>query len=69
MFVQIKGSNNILADAISRLKTLDIYKEPSDNPNTSDTMTCIEEMVSSDIQTLRIDKLHAEQERHPLQKI
>ena len=27
-FIHIKGKNNVLADAISRLKMLDIYKEP-----------------------------------------
>ena len=58
-FIHIKGSNNIVVDAISRLKTLDIYKEPLDNPNTSDTMTCIAEMASSNIQTLSIYKLCA----------
>ena len=30
--IQIKGSNNILADAISRLKTLEIYSDLIDNP-------------------------------------
>ena len=63
MFVYIKGSNNILADAISRLKTLDIYKDLLEYPKTSDTMTCITERVSSDIQTLSIDKLCAEQKK------
>ena len=29
--------------------TLDIYKDPSEYPKTSDTMTCIEEMVTTDI--------------------
>ena len=48
-FIYIKGSKNILSDAISRLKTLDIYKEPLDNPNTSDTITCIAEMVNNDL--------------------
>ena len=32
MFVHIKGKNNVLADAVSRLKTLHIYKEPVKNP-------------------------------------
>ena len=32
--VHIKGKNNVLADAIFRLKTLDIYKEPMDNTQT-----------------------------------
>ena len=31
-FVHIKGSNNILADAISRLKILDIYKDLIEDP-------------------------------------
>ena len=31
-FVNIKGSNNILADAISRLKMLNIYKDPIEDP-------------------------------------
>ena len=30
-FVHIKGSNNILTDAISRLNALDIYKDPLEN--------------------------------------
>ena len=63
IFVHIKGSNNILADAVSILNTLDIYKDLLDNPKTCDTMTCIAEMVSSDIETLSIDELHAEQRR------
>ena len=32
IFLYIKGSNNILADAIFRLKTLDIYKDPLEYP-------------------------------------
>ena len=31
-FVHIMGKNNILSDAISRLKTLDIYKDLMDYP-------------------------------------
>ena len=69
-FIHIKGSNNILADAVSRLKILDIYKELLDHPKASDTITCIAVMVSSNIQTLSIDKLCTEQkEGHPLQEI
>ena len=37
----MKGSNNILADAISRLKTLDIYGEPLESPKTSNMTNCI----------------------------
>ena len=32
MFVDIKGKNGVLADAISRLKTLNLQKEPLENP-------------------------------------
>ena len=60
---QGQDCNNILADAISRLKTLDIYKELLDHPETSDTMTCIAEMVTIDVQTLSIDKLHSKQKK------
>ena len=35
MFVNIKNQNNVLEDAISRLKTLNTYKEPLGNPRTS----------------------------------
>ena len=31
-FVHIKGRNNILADAISRLKMIDIYNNPIEDP-------------------------------------
>ena len=31
-FVHIRGKNNVLADATSRLKMLDIYKEPMEHP-------------------------------------
>ena len=31
-FVDIKGSNNILADVISRLNMLDIYRDPIEDP-------------------------------------
>ena len=32
MFVHIKGKKNVLADAIFKLKTLNIYEEPLENP-------------------------------------
>ena len=57
--IHIKGSNSTLADVISRLKTLDIYKVPLDNPKTSHTKTCIAEIVGNNIQTLSIDNLCA----------
>ena len=31
-FVHIKGKESVFADAISRLKTLNIYKEPLNDP-------------------------------------
>ena len=49
-----------LVDAISRLETLDINKEPLDNPKTSNSMFCIAEIISSDRQILSIDQLCAE---------
>ena len=33
-FIHIKGTENILADTISRLKTLNIYMKPLENPKT-----------------------------------
>ena len=63
MFVQIKSSNNILAGAISRLKTLDIYEEPLYNPKTSHAMTHIIEIVTTDLQTISINKLYTKQKR------
>ena len=32
MFIHIKGINNVLADTVSRLRKLNIYKEPLENP-------------------------------------
>ena len=57
MFIHIQYSNNILADAISGLKALDIHKDPLDYPKTSDTIACIAKMVITDIQTLSSDQL------------
>ena len=34
-FVHFKGDDNVSADAISRLKTLNIYKEPLENTKAS----------------------------------
>ena len=65
MFIHIKGSKNIVADAVSGLKALDIYKDPLDYPKTSKAMTCIAEMVTTNIQSLSVDKLCAkEKEGH-----
>ena len=65
-FAHIKGSNNILADIISRLKALDIYRDPSKNPKssaTNNTEECIDEVVTNNIQTLSIDSLQAKQKK------
>ena len=35
MFVHITGKNNTLTDAISKLKILNIYEEPLENPKAS----------------------------------
>ena len=54
-FVHMKGTDNILADAISRLKMLDIYMEPLENPNIAalnNTEKCIAEVVANKLQTL-----------------
>ena len=59
-FIHIMGSNNILADAISRLKTQDIYRDPLENPKstaTNDTEECVAEVVTNNIQTLSINRL------------
>ena len=62
-FIHIKGINIILADTISRLKLLDIYREPLENPKTFDTVKCFLEMVTTDIQTLSIHNLNTEQKK------
>ena len=38
-FVHIKGKDNILADAISRLCTLDIYENPTETQHSPATKT------------------------------
>ena len=65
-FVPIRGCNNILAIAISWLKTLDIYRDPLENQTVraiNDTEKCIAEMVTNNIHTLSSDRLHAEQKK------
>ena len=65
-FIHIKGSNNILAATIFRLKTLDINKNSLENPKTTtinDTEECIAEVMANEIQTLSNDRLHAEQKK------
>ena len=61
-FVHIKGTDNILADSISRLKMLEIYTDPLENPKTAalgNKEKCIAEMVARKIQTLSTDSRHA----------
>ena len=63
-FIHIKDTDNILADAISRLKMLEIYTETLENPKTvalSYTEECIAKKVANNILTLRTDRLHAKQ--------
>ena len=63
LLVHIERSTYILADVICRLKTLDICKELLDNPKISDTMMSIAEMVTTNRQTLSMDKPHAKQKK------
>ena len=63
-FVHIKESNNIQADAVSRLKTLDIYRVPLGNPKTTainDTEECIAEVVTNNLHTVSNDRLPTRQ--------
>ena len=53
-FIHIKGTDNIQMDTISRLKTLEIYTHPLENPKTAalnNTEECIAEVVANKIQT------------------
>ena len=64
MFIHIKGKNNPFADAISRLKTLDIYKEPWKNPKTplvSNTEKHVMEMCATDMHTISTTMLCTEE--------
>ena len=63
-FVHIKGKYSVLADTISRLKTLDIYKEPLGNPKTPavhNTQGHVMEIFATSIHTINITMLHSEQ--------
>ena len=64
-FVHTKDSNNILADAISRLRPLDIYKDPVENSKTAIHYTeeCTAEVVTNNINTLSSYRLCAEQKK------
>ena len=64
MFVHIKGKNNVLADTISRLKTLNIYKEPFENTKTpvvSNTQENIMEICETDKHTVSTTMFCTEQ--------
>ena len=59
-FVQIKGKHNILVDAISRLKTLNIYEEPLENPNAqvvNNTQQVVTEVCATSMHIISIDTL------------
>ena len=65
-FVYIKGTDDILADVISRLKMLEICIEPLENSKTAafrNKEECIAEVVANKIQSLCTDILCAEQKR------
>ena len=54
-FIHIKGSNNILAMQFPDWRD---YKDPLDYPKISDTVTYSAEMITTNIQTISVDKLH-----------
>ena len=65
-FVHIKCTGNILVDAISRLKMLEIYTAPLDNPKAvtlSNTEECTAEVVGNKVQSLSTDRLYAKQKK------
>ena len=65
-FVHIKGTHNILANVISRLRTLDTYREPTENPKTAalnNTKECTAEVAANKIQTLSTHTLCAKQRK------
>ena len=64
MFVHIKGQHNVLSDAISRLKMLDIYKEPLENAKAqviNNTKQDVMEIYVTSIHIISIHMLHNEQ--------
>ena len=63
-FVHIKVKHNILADTISRLQMLNIYKEPSETPKAeiiSNLQSVVTEICATSMHTIDIDVLHNEQ--------
>ena len=64
LFVHIKGKNNVLVDAVSRLKTLIIYKEPLGNPKTpvvSSMQGNLMEICTTDMHTVSTTMLYTDQ--------
>ena len=64
MFVHITCKNNVLEDTISRLKTLNIYKDLLENLKTSVVWNMQEnvmEICATDMHTIRTSLLHTEQ--------
>ena len=59
-FIHIKGSNKIIADAISRLKMLDIYKDPVEDPKKPQIKIQVTEVNDSKIHTLDSDVFYTE---------
>ena len=63
-FVHIKGKNNVLADAISRLKMLDIYKERMENekiPVVINMQEHVTEVHEASMHTLSTTRIHTEE--------
>ena len=60
-FVHIKVEHNILADAISGLQMLNIYKEPLENPKVqvvNNTQQVVTEVCVTSMQTVSIYMIH-----------
>ena len=63
-FMHIKGKHNISADAISRLKTLNIYKELMENPKVqviNNTQQVVAGVCATSMHTIGTDTLQNEQ--------
>ena len=62
--IHINGKHKILADAISRLKMFNIYKEPLENPKVqvvNNKQQVVTEVCATSMQTIGIDEIHNEQ--------
>ena len=63
-FFHIKGKYNVLADAISRLKMLDVEKEPMEKPKipaVSNMQEHVMKVCATDMHTLSTTIIHTEQ--------